>query len=41
MITQFGFKNFKAWQSFGPARFAPLTILFGSNSSGKSSVAQF
>jgi predicted ATPase len=41
MITQFGFKNFKAWQTFGPARFAPLTILFGSNSSGKSSIAQF
>jgi predicted ATPase len=41
MITQFGFKNFKAWQTFGPARFAPLTILFGSNSSGKSSVTQF
>jgi predicted ATPase len=41
MITQFGFRNFKAWQTFGPARFAPLTILFGSNSSGKSSVAQF
>ncbi len=40
MITQFGFKNFKAWQTFGTARFAPLTILFGSNSSGKSSVAQ-
>jgi len=41
MITHFGFKNFKAWQEFGPARFAPLTVLFGSNSSGKSSVAQF
>jgi hypothetical protein len=41
MITQFGFKNFKAWESFGPVRFAPLTVLFGSNSSGKSSVAQF
>jgi hypothetical protein len=41
MITKFGFKNFKAWEAFGPVRFAPLTILFGSNSSGKSSVAQF
>jgi predicted ATPase len=41
MITRFGFKNFKAWESFGPVRFAPLTVLFGSNSSGKSSMAQF
>lgn len=41
MITRFGFKNFKAWEKFGPVRFAPLTVLFGSNSSGKSSVAQF
>ncbi len=40
MITQFGFKNFKAWETFGPVPFAPLTVLFGSNSSGKSSVAQ-
>lgn len=41
MITQFGFQNFKAWERFGPVPFAPLTVLFGSNSSGKSSVAQF
>lgn len=41
MITQLGFKNFKAWDTFGPVPFAPLTVLFGSNSSGKSSVAQF
>jgi predicted ATPase len=41
MIKKFGFKNFKAWETFGPVRFAPLTVLFGSNSSGKSSVAQY
>lgn len=41
MITQLRFQNFKAWERFGPARMAPLTVLFGSNSSGKSSVAQF
>jgi predicted ATPase len=41
MITQLGFTNFKAWEKFGPVRFAPLTVLFGANSSGKSSVAQF
>lgn len=40
MITQLEFKNFKAWEHFGPLRLAPLTILFGANSSGKSSVAQ-
>jgi predicted ATPase len=40
MITKLGFKNFKTWQEFGPVDFAPLTVLFGANSSGKSSVAQ-
>jgi predicted ATPase len=33
--------NFKAWQDTGPIRLAPLTILFGSNSSGKSSINHF
>ena len=28
-------------REFGPVRFAPLTVFFGANSSGKSSVAQF
>jgi hypothetical protein len=41
MITSLGFSNFKIWRKFGPVRFAPLTVLFGANSSGKSSVAQF
>jgi len=40
MITKLGFRNFKAWEQFGPEPFAPLTVLFGANSSGKSSVAQ-
>ena len=40
MITQLEFRNFKAWEHFGPVRLAPLTVFFGANSSGKSSVAQ-
>jgi hypothetical protein len=40
MITQLGLRNFKAWEKFGPAPLAPLTVLFGANSSGKSSIAQ-
>jgi predicted ATPase len=31
-------KNFKAWRDTGPMRLAPLTVVFGSNSSGKSSL---
>jgi len=41
MINRFGFNNFKIWREFGPVRFAPLTVLFGANSTGKTSVAQF
>jgi predicted ATPase len=41
MIKSFGFENFKGWAKFGPVDFAPLTVFFGSNSSGKSSVGQF
>ena len=32
--------NFKAWQDTGELRLAPLTILFGANSAGKSSLGQ-
>ncbi|KAA8981903.1 DUF3696 domain-containing protein [Halospina sp. K52047b] len=38
MLTEFRLQNFKAWQDTGPMRMAPLTILFGANSSGKSSL---
>jgi predicted ATPase len=34
-------KNFKAWEDTGDVELAPLTLLFGANSSGKSSLHQF
>ena len=40
MITEIQIKNFKAWQDTGSIKLAPLTVLFGTNSSGKSSVSQ-
>lgn len=41
MLTNLRIKNFKAWQDTGDIALAPLTILFGTNSSGKSSLHQF
>lgn len=38
MLTQMRIKNFKAWQDTGEIRLAPLTVVFGTNSSGKSSL---
>ncbi len=38
MLTHLRIKNFKAWSDTGDVRLAPLTVLFGTNSSGKSSV---
>lgn len=38
MLTELHIKNFKAWQDTGPIRLAPLTVIFGTNSSGKSSL---
>lgn len=38
MLRRFRFRNFKAWRDTGPVELAPLTILFGTNSSGKSSI---
>lgn len=38
MLTELHIKNFKAWQDTGPMRLAPLTVIFGANSSGKSSL---
>ena len=40
MITDLAVTNFKAWESLEAVRLAPLTGLFGTNSSGKSSVLQ-
>lgn len=41
MLTHLQLKNFKIWRDTGPVRVAPLTVLFGTNSSGKSSIEQF
>ena len=38
MLTHLHIKNFKAWKDTGPIRLAPLTVIFGANSSGKSSL---
>jgi predicted ATPase len=40
MLTRLRFKNFKAWQDSGEIRLAPLTVLFGTNSAGKTSIPQ-
>lgn len=41
MIAQFELENFKAWERTGGIDLAPITVLFGPNSSGKSSLNQF
>jgi hypothetical protein len=38
MITELRIKNFKTWKDTGPIRLAPLTVIFGANSAGKSSL---
>ncbi len=40
MLTRLRLKNFKAWKDSGELRLAPLTVFFGANSAGKSSVSQ-
>lgn len=40
MITNLRIKNFKSWVDSGQLPIAPLTGLFGSNSSGKTSILQ-
>jgi len=40
MITQLRVKNFKSWRDTGELAIAPLTGLFGTNSSGKTSILQ-
>jgi len=40
MIDHLRIKNFKAWRDTGDIALAPITIFFGTNSSGKSSLAQ-
>ncbi|MBV8065476.1 MAG: AAA family ATPase [Actinobacteria bacterium] len=41
MLTRLRIQNFKAWRDTRPIRLAPLTVYFGPNSSGKSSLNQF
>jgi len=38
MLTELRIKNFKAWKDTGVVRMAPLTVIFGANSAGKSSL---
>jgi predicted ATPase len=40
MINHLRIKNFKAWRDTGDIRLAPLTLLFGTNSAGKTSIPQ-
>ena len=40
MITELRTQNFKSWKDTGALHFAPLTGLFGANSSGKTSILQ-
>lgn len=40
MLTRLRIKNFKTWRDSEELRLAPLTVLFGTNSSGKTSILQ-
>jgi len=40
MLTELGLRRFKSWEKIDNMRLAPFTGLFGSNSSGKSSIIQ-
>jgi len=41
MFSNLKIQNFKLWQDTGSIRMAPITLFFGINSSGKSSIGQF
>jgi hypothetical protein len=41
MITRASLKNFKSWREVRDMRLAPITGLFGTNSSGKTSILQW
>jgi len=41
MLKKLHIQNFKGWQDTGEITMAPLTLFFGANSSGKSSIGQF
>lgn len=41
MLSHLRIQNFKIWKDTGSIRMAPITLFFGANSSGKSSIGQF
>ena len=41
MLEQLRIQNFKGWKDTGKIKMAPITLFFGANSSGKSSIGQF
>jgi len=41
MLTSLQIKNFKSWRNTDPIRLAPITVFFGANSAGKTSLLQF
>lgn len=41
MFREMRLQNFKAWRDTGPIRLAPITVFFGANSAGKTSLLQF
>ena len=41
MLKQLRIQKFKGWKDTGAIRMAPITLFFGANSSGKSSIGQF
>ncbi len=41
MLTQLSIQNFKGWKDTGSIQMSPITLFFGANSAGKSSIGQF
>lgn len=41
MLKKLRIQNFKVWEDTGEIAMAPITLFFGANSSGKSSIGQF
>lgn len=41
MLKQLRIQNFKSWKDTGTISLAPISLIFGANSSGKSSIGQF
>ncbi len=41
MLNRLRIQNFKGWKDTGTIGMSPITLFFGANSSGKSSIGQF